>query len=415
MPAVRRHLIITHDAATVVALWIAHAWVYRLFLHSPRLPITSPTRRCGKSILLAILYYTVCRPVKADNISASGVFRIVSALRPLTLLLDEMDSYLAENEELRGVLNSGYEASGAVIRVEEKDGQHVPIQFPTYCPVALAAIGTIPGTLADRGVPVRMERKAPADKVTKLRDGGSAEFKTIARKLARWAEDAGGALPQSPVIPDPFNDREGDISVPLLSIADAAGDDWPARAREALLRVFGTNASVEAEGDTGPLLLGDIRTFFRPPSMPKQIDALPSEEICERLNEMEHRPWPEWRIGKPMTKAQLAQALRPFKIRPKTLRVSGKTPKGYERSAFEEAWSSYCTAPMPPTAPEAQPDPQHRNNQGSSTGSAYSRAATPNQPLRSENPEDRRHQQQCCDVAAEPPPTRGGERWEMSA
>jgi len=71
----------------------------------------------------------------------------------------------------------------------------------------------------------------------------------------------------------------------------------------------------------------------------------------------------EWRIGKPMTKAQLAQALRPFKIRPKTLRVSGKTPKGYERSAFEEAWSSYCTAPMPPTAPRSP-----------------TRSATPQQP-----------------------------------
>jgi hypothetical protein len=97
----------------------------------------------------------------------------VEALRPLTLLLDEVDAFAQKNEELRGVLNSGFEASGAVIRVVERDGQYEPVQCATFAPLLLASIGAIPGTLADRALPVRMERKAVADTVTRLRDPGA--------------------------------------------------------------------------------------------------------------------------------------------------------------------------------------------------------------------------------------------------
>ncbi len=100
--------------------------------------------------MLDVLRATVFRPIKADNISASGVFRTVEALRPVTLLIDEADSFLGDNEELRGVLNSGFEQSGEVVRVVEIKDEWQPIRFATYAPVALAGIGTLPGTLEDR-------------------------------------------------------------------------------------------------------------------------------------------------------------------------------------------------------------------------------------------------------------------------
>ena len=92
--AIRRHVVLSPAAADVVALWIAHTWVYQRFDHSPRLGITSPTKRCGKSTLMEVLRLTCCRTLKADNMSASGVFRTVEALRPLTLLVDEADTFL---------------------------------------------------------------------------------------------------------------------------------------------------------------------------------------------------------------------------------------------------------------------------------------------------------------------------------
>jgi len=58
--AVRRHVMLSQHAIDAVALWIAHTWVADRFDHSPRLGITSPTRRCGKSTLMEVLRAT-CR------------------------------------------------------------------------------------------------------------------------------------------------------------------------------------------------------------------------------------------------------------------------------------------------------------------------------------------------------------------
>ena len=245
--AVRRHVIFRPAAAHAVALWIAHTWVAERFHHTPRLGITSPAKRCGKSTLLEVLRATCRRSLKADNISASGVFRTVEALAPLTLLLDEADAFLGDNEELRGVLNSGFERSGEVIRVVDVQGEHQPIRFRTFAPLALAGIGALPGTLEDRAVPVVLQRKAAGETVTKLRaPGARARLAELGSKLARWAADRGTLLSSDPAIPEAMGDREGDIAVPLLAIADDAGGHWSQRARDALLTSSGTERRATA-------------------------------------------------------------------------------------------------------------------------------------------------------------------------
>ncbi|MGC8468531.1 MAG: DUF3631 domain-containing protein [Acetobacteraceae bacterium] len=314
--AIRRHVVLTGAAADATALWIAHTWIYERFDYTPRLAITSPTHRCGKSTLLELLRLTCRRTLKADSVSAAGLFRVVEAWRPLTLLADETDSYLPEAEELRGILNSGYEATGQAIRVVEQSGVHQPVAFLTFCAVALAGIGDLPPTLADRAVPVRLERKAASETVTRLRHPGArAALADLARKAARWAADAGPALPADPAIPDRLGDRQGDISVPLLSIANLAGAAWAARARRALVTLFAGQAAAEAGAETAALLLADIKTIF----LGMSALRMESADLCSRLAGDDSRPWAEWRHGKPITPPQLARALRPFGIRPTKL------------------------------------------------------------------------------------------------
>jgi len=130
--AIGRHVILPPGAATALALWCAHTWVYQRFDHTPRLAIRSPTKRCGKSTLLEVVEALAHRPIQSGSISASGAFRIVEALAPVTLLLDETDSFLADKEELRGVLNSGFQRSGSVVRTQEIKGEHQPVQFATF-------------------------------------------------------------------------------------------------------------------------------------------------------------------------------------------------------------------------------------------------------------------------------------------
>jgi putative DNA primase/helicase len=400
--AIKRHVILPASAIDCCTLWIAHTWVHDRFQHSPRLSVTSPVKRCGKSTLLDVLRATSHRPLKADNISASGVFRTVEALRPLTLLVDEADTFLGDNEELRGILNSGFERTGEVIRVVEVKGEWQPIRFATFCPVALAGIGTLPGTLEDRAVPIVLQRKAAAEVVVKLRTPGArAALHTISRKLARWAADRAARLPADPSIPDALGDREGDISVPLLAIADDAGGEWPHRAREALLTVFGFRSAAEGTMESGALLLRDIKLMFAETSSLR----MPSADIVRRLGEMEERPWPEWRNGKPMTAPQLARALNPFGVRPATIRFGVDTAKGYHREAFDEAWSRYLPSenPAPPVS-----EPSQRHKPRNSKASDDNQSVTADFALRTEM-RPKPSENLGCDGVTAPEGVAGGE------
>ena len=375
--AVRRHVIVSASAADCIAAWIAHTWVADRFQHTPRLSVTSPAKRCGKSTLLDVLRATCRRAIKADNISASGVFRTVETLSPITLLVDEADTFLGDNEQLRGILNSGFERSGEVIRVIEVKGEWRPTRFATFCPVALAGIGALPGTLEDRAMPVVLQRKAATEVVVKLRASGArAALADLARRCARWAEDWGRRLTVDPAIPDALGDREGDIAVPLLAIADNAAGEWPARIRRALLTVFGHRAATESNADHGSLLLADLRTLFVGTSSVRMTSA----EIIQMLTALEERPWPEWRHGKPITAPQLARALAPFGVRPGTIRRGNVTAKGYYKDAFTEAWGRYLPPSPSPDSPsfppKGGPEPSHRHSPGNSRSAGDNEAVT---------------------------------------
>lgn len=373
--AIRRHVVLPKHVADVAAAWVVHTWVAERFQHTPRLGITSPTKRCGKSTLMQVLALVSRRVLKADNISASGVFRTVEALSPLTLLIDEADTFLPENEELRGVLNSGFERGGEVIRVVEIQDEHRPIRFRTFAPCAIAAIGSLPATIEDRSISIMLQRRAAAEPVEKLRAPGARDrLAQLASMCARWAADHGPRLDLDPSVPDLLGDREGDISIPLIAIADAAGGGWPRRVREGLIAVFARRQGEEHGADYGTLLLADIRSIF----LELSATRLPSAEIVDRLVKMEHRPWPEWRRGRPMTAPQLARALAPFGVRPGTIRTAvGADQRGYYKDAFEEAWAHYLPANPPSTRLDPPSEPPHRHSQGNSRASGDFRTATP--------------------------------------
>ena len=107
--AVLHYVVVAKDVARAIALWIVHTHALEAFNITPRLAIKSPVKGCGKSTLLDVLSCLVPRPLATANITAAAVFRIVAAARP-TLLIDEGETFLLKNEELRGILNSGHPA-----------------------------------------------------------------------------------------------------------------------------------------------------------------------------------------------------------------------------------------------------------------------------------------------------------------
>jgi putative DNA primase/helicase len=334
--AIREHLVVSAHAAEAMALWVVHAHAHDAALISARLAFTSPTKRCGKTTALQVVQALVPRALPAANITAAALFRAVEAVKP-TLLIDEADTFLKNSDELRGILNSGHNrATAYVICTTGED--HTPTQFRTWAPVAVAMIGELPGTLSDRSVIIEMQRKKSGDTVRRFRSDRTEAFAVLARKAARFAEDTFEALREwDGYVPDKLHDRAADNWRPLLAIADAAGGDWRTRARAAALALSGVE---EDDGDeAGAQLLADMRDIFA-----RFGPKVATMTVLAQLNQMETRPWPEFKHGKPMTDLQLASLLKPFKVKPKKVRDGEHTFRGYEEEAFRDAFARYVPA-----------------------------------------------------------------------
>jgi hypothetical protein len=337
----RRYIVLPKGAAEALALWALHAWTMDAGDISPFMVLVSPTKRCGKTNVLTILNYVTPRSELASNVSPSALYRYIEDVRP-TLLIDEADSFIKDNEELRGILNSGHTKVAAyVIRNVEVNGEHKPRRFSTWAPKAIATIRALADTLEDRSIIVQLQRKPPTAPVARLRKRDSDEFVTLRRQAARWTEDnARGLTDPDPAMPEVLNDRAADNWRPLLAIADLAGDAWARRAREAawVLSGEGHDTAVNVE------LLADIKAAFDTEGK----DAIFSADLVEKLIEDPERPWAEWSRGKPLTQKQLVTLLKPFSVFSMSVRLGQRTSKGYKRESFEAVWAAYLPGQTPP-------------------------------------------------------------------
>jgi hypothetical protein len=250
-----------------------------------------------------------------------------------------------------------------------------------------------------------MQRRGAGEVIEKLRTPGARErLAELARKAARWAADRAAHLDEDPAVPDELGDREGDVSVPLLAIADDAGGPWPDRVRGALITLFMGRAADDRGVDVGALLLGDIKQIFA------ELGAtrLPSSDVVDRLGKMEHRPWAEWKAGRPMSAPQLARALAPFGVRPGTIRTgAGANQRGYYREAFEEAWGRYLAPETPSMPPPPPSEPPHRHTAGNSKVSGDFQTATGEGAWRFEMGRKPAENLMCGSVAVSNPPLGG--------
>jgi putative DNA primase/helicase len=327
----REYLILPNGSAEVIALWVLHTHLFNCFTISPRLAITSPEKGCGKTTLLDVIKELVARPLSTSNATTSAVFRIIEMKAP-TLLIDEADTFLRENDELRGVLNTGHRRGGQVTRTVGDDFE--PRQFTTWAPAAIAMIGRLPDTLDDRAITVRLKRRKPTEKVRVFRRDRVDELRVLARRAARWALDNREALAAADPEIGKLVNRAADNWRPLFAIADAAGGRWPRLARSTAESAEATKEDLSIRA----MLLSDIRDVFteRPYS-----DRISSNELAAKLGAMEGRPWADWRNGKPITASGLARMLSPFGILPSTKRAGSDTFKGYLNSDFADAFASY--------------------------------------------------------------------------
>jgi len=202
----------------LTALWSAHTHSMQTWRATPRLFIVAPEPGCGKSTQAEVLLFASRNGILSATTSTAGLFRIVNSR---TVFLDETDNLFSAHPErkvLAAVINSGYTPDGYVLR---KDG---PI--PTYGALAFAGIedGRMPEPTRQRCIPIRMRNGVPAEGFDPFdhiayRDEVQARFKRHAEK---WTYVKAETVT-----------RNNQIWAPLHSVAAAAGEDWPERAKRA--------------------------------------------------------------------------------------------------------------------------------------------------------------------------------------
>ena len=199
--------------------------------------------------------------------------------------------------------------------------------FSTWTPKAIALIGELPATLADRSVTIRMRRRARGEIIERLQLHRLGDMEDLRSMAARWASDHLEDLrffdPRSPTAsPGTGRGTTGVLSWPSPTSSGTNGPGGRARAPA------GSAPRRRTTPPYGITLPGGPPDTLPNPGGPK----LGSEEILAHLHRMEERPWPEWRERTPLSARQLAMLLHPFGITPIKWRQEEATQRGYHPS-----------------------------------------------------------------------------------
>lgn len=340
--AIQRFIVLDKHQAQTAALWVSACWFIDVIQCAPIALINAPEKACGKTQLLTVLARLAPRTAQASGISSSVLFRMIEAYQP-TLFIDEIETVLKDNEDLRGLINAGHTRdSASVWRSVAKDDDFVPTKFNVWGMKAIAGINAIKlaETVTSRAIVFELRRKTASETVERLRRAEAGLFETLASKLARFRDDYTDAVQQArPNLPDALGDREQDNFEPLLQVAMVAGEHWPNTALNAALRLSNTTQSPMSSANE---LLADIQEIFET----KAVLKITTSELITALCEDTEKSWATYNRGKPLSPRQLSSKLKDYGIASKDLRFGyDGVKKGYEADQFNDAFTRYLSPP----------------------------------------------------------------------
>jgi hypothetical protein len=209
-------------------------------------------------------------------------------------------------------------------------------EWPAYCACALAGLGDLPDSMMSRSIIIRMKRRGAGERVEPFRLRlHEKEGHQLRDELATWASCIEpGAWP---TMPPGVEDRDADVWEALLIVADAAGGDWPARARR-------NAVTLVTESRAHPISLGiklltDLHRVFTSAGR----DHIPTTDVLEALIALDESPWGELR-GRPLDARGLSRRLAHYGVRPRSLRDGPSVFKGYSRDDLADPWKRYVDA-----------------------------------------------------------------------
>jgi hypothetical protein len=352
MDTLARYVIFpTEGALIATTLWVAATHALPAWQHATRLVIRSPQKRCGKSRLLDMVAFLSFAPMLSSDVSTAVIYRSIGDddTKTPTLLIDEADALFGtkakadQNEDLRGLLNSGFQR-GRVTRRCVGPNQ-TPTEFHTFAMCALASIKSLPDTIMDRAAIIDLKRRQPGEKVQRFRMRRDTKpLEALRDKLTAWArngERVARLADTEPEMPAGVEDRAQDAWEPLIAVADEAGGHWPALARAACEELAGA-----AEDDANDVqVLVDIHQIF----VATTEAFLRSSVLVKELKDCDESPWRDTEL----TPHKLARHLKHFGVNPRP--GPGRTARGYYATDFKDSFSRYIR-PEPSNRPSHGPD-----------------------------------------------------------
>jgi uncharacterized protein DUF3631 len=309
-----------------------------------------------------------------------------------TLLLDEVDAYLPQAEELRGLLNAGHKRGACAYRcVGGGGGKSKALQsFKAFAPAVLSGLGKLPGTLHDRSIHIPLIQAEPGQ-IKAWFDESHADLEaSLNHQLAAWTSDnfeairdlAASPRETTPVCltgaghngssPDPgpienqksktenltlrmpstAHNRLGDNWRPLFAIAEIAGGDWPQLVADAFSKLTAPapNAPVlrsacpsagallekwAEEGASTADLLRQIREIF----VSSGATRLHCRDLVTALRSKHGNACQ-------ITEKKLTRRLGKIGVHSRNLRISDRQRKGYKLPDFNNALTDIGQIPQ---------------------------------------------------------------------
>ncbi|MBB5536841.1 hypothetical protein GGD55_003552 [Rhizobium giardinii] len=351
--AIRTHVVLDEARLVGVAFWIIGTYFVPVATHAPRLAITSPRMRCGKTTLLRVIGELVPRPVNGENLSPAVLYRLAELVQPV-FLLDEVDQQLAPSAQdrsaLLSIINSGHERSGRVWRMSGEGAAMVPVGYRVFASMALAGIGRFGSdALRDRCITIPLERRLPGEETQRFDYEHRDRLHEVRSKLQRFADDSMNVVMHAAaIIPATLNDRQQDNWRLALRIAEVIGGAWPDRARQAAV-LLSTHADKDGDDDDlGVMLLGDCHAIYGATEA-KPDDWVKTGVLVNLLMKIEEHGWDD--AQHPLTDRKLARLLKPFGIRSADhdfspgSRTGRDIRKGYQWRQFADVWRRYLRVP----------------------------------------------------------------------
>jgi hypothetical protein len=318
---VRRFVFLRNDVLyDLVSAWIIATYLLELFDYVGYIFAHSPEPQSGKSRLLEVLDLLVNN---STGILVSPTEAVIFRTAKSTQLIDEVDSCI-KREELRGVLNAGFQRNGFVFRMREAEGSFKPERHDVYAPRALAGIGEniLHVATRDRSFMFEMVRQTKNERREEFRIRRvKPDADVLKARIENWVNENKQQIEKlydqfAFTYLEEFRDRTIDIAQPISTVIEVAyaGNPKLQRARNRLLDAISLTRREERSIQEQHKVL---RQLVHLADSEDLLVGSPSElaEMCAKLLDGDA---PESNV--------ISSTLRQYGFKPKSHRKNGGQP-----------------------------------------------------------------------------------------